>query len=214
MFHDRAAAARQLLPYLKERPLRRPVVLAIPRGGLALGVVLAQGLAAELDVVIVRKIPLPGQPEAAIGAVAEDGTVHLHPQARQVEGVTADYLRHARAVALRRIEELRRLFRQARPPADLAGRSVIVVDDGIATGATMLAALIWLRSQGAENVIVAVPVAAPDRLDEVAAHCDDVLCLRAPEQFRAVGEWYEDFRPVGDEEAVALLAAAPNPTPT
>ncbi|HMP03998.1 MAG TPA: phosphoribosyltransferase family protein, partial [Gemmatales bacterium] len=130
MFHDRAAAARQLLPYLKERPLRRPVVLAIPRGGLALGVVLAQGLAAELDVVIVRKIPLPGQPEAAIGAVAEDGTVHLHPQARQVEGVTADYLRHARAVALRRIEELRRLFRQARPPADLAGRSVIVVDDG------------------------------------------------------------------------------------
>lgn len=206
MFRDRADAARQLLPYLKARAWHRPVVLAIPRGGLALGRVLADALPAELDVVIVRKVPLPDAPEAAAGAVAEDGELHLDPRVAALRAIPPDYWEQARVKAIRRIAELRQLFRRIRPPADLHGRSVIVVDDGIATGATVLAALLWLRSQSAREILVAIPVAAPERLDEVRAQCDDVLCLAAPDSFQAVGQWYEDFRPVDDDEAAALLA--------
>jgi predicted phosphoribosyltransferase len=206
MFRDRVDAAERLLPFLRHRQLQRPVVLAIPRGGLVLGRVLADALPAELDVVLVRKVPYPGQPEAAAGAVAEDGVLHLNPQVARHESIPETYWKEAHRQALQRLEQLRRLFRQVRPPAQLKERSVIVVDDGLATGATMQAALLWLRSQHAHEIIVAVPVAAPDRLDEVAAQCDDVVCLAAPESFLAVGQWYEDFRPISDEEALALLA--------
>jgi predicted phosphoribosyltransferase len=206
MFRDRAEAALRLLPYLQARTLHRPVVLAIPRGGLVLGRVLADALPAELDVVIVRKVPLPDAPETAAGAVAEDGELHLDPRVEMLSYIPPGYWEQARAKALRRIAELQQLFRRIRPRAELRDRSVIVVDDGIATGATMLAALLWLRRQAAREILVAVPVAAPEQLDEVRAQCDDVLCLAAPDSFQAVGQWYEDFRPVDDDEAAALLA--------
>lgn len=210
MFHDRADAARQLARRLKGRRLCDPVVLAIPRGGVALGAVLARELGAELDVVLARKLRCPWQPELAIGAMAEDGQVYLNAFAQQVADLD-EYLAEECHAQRAEIARRQKLLRTARPPARLGGRSVIVTDDGIATGATMLAALHALQAQAPAEVIVAVPVASPRQLEEVRAWCDDLVCLCAPERFAAIGQFYEDFTPVEDEEVVALLRAAARP---
>jgi predicted phosphoribosyltransferase len=205
MFRNREDAARQLAVRLKKRRLHQPVVLAVPRGGVVVGAVLARALGAELDVVLSRKLRAPGQPELAIGAIAEDGEVYLHPDAESC----LDRQKHYLAVERRRqLAELTRrgsLFREVRPPARLAGRSVIVTDDGIATGSTMIAALQAVRAQKPRDLIVAIPVASPDRLEEVERWCDEVICLLAPETFWAVGQFYEDFTQVDDPEVVELL---------
>lgn len=205
MFRDRADAARQLAHALERRPLHRPLVLAIPRGGVVTGAVLAQELRAELDIVLSRKLRAPGQPELAVGAVAEDGRVYLNPHAWHVPGLTEAYLEQEGRHQLAEIERRQRLFRAVRPPAPLTGRSVIVTDDGIATGATMLAALRVARAQRPQQLIVAVPVASPDRLAAVRDECDDVVCLLTPDDFGAIGEFYHDFRQVEDEEVLDLL---------
>ncbi|MFO0841444.1 MAG: phosphoribosyltransferase family protein [Gemmataceae bacterium] len=206
-FRDREDAARQLAEALRGRPLRDPVVLAIPRGGVALGAVLARELGADLDVVLARKLRAPTCPELALGAVAEDGSFRLAPHAAAWLDEFPGYLE--REVACQRAEIARRkkLLRGARPPVGLEGRSVLVTDDGIATGSTMLAALHALRERNVHEVVVAVPVASPDRLEEVRGLCDDVVCLATPADFSAIGQFYDDFRQIDDDEVIALLRA-------
>jgi putative phosphoribosyl transferase len=217
MFRDREEAARQLAARLKGRPLHEPLVLAIPRGGLVTGAVLAQELGAELDVALARKLRAPGQPELAIGAVAEDGSVYLNHHAQNFLEGLEEYLAEERQYQLAELARRQRVFRAVRPRARIAGRSVIVTDDGIATGATMIAALQAIRTHQPRELIVAVPVASPDRLAEVRRWCDDAVCLLCPENFWAVGQFYQDFRQVEEEEAVELLrrygGAAPEPAP-
>ena len=150
----------------------------------------------------------PYQPEYALGAISEDGHVTLSPEVQDVPGVTDAYLEKEARQQLAEIDRRKHLIRAIRPAATIAGRSVIVTDDGIATGATMIAALQALRDQHPHELIVAVPVASPERLAEVSRWCDDAVCLYAPEDFHAVGQFYEHFDPVEDEEVLQLLREA------
>lgn len=209
MFRDREDAGRQLAQALRGRPLRQPLVLGIPRGGVALGSVLARELGADLDIVLARKLRAPHEPELAVGAIGEDGQVFLDRKASRVLNLSMEYLKteveHQRAEIVRR----RELFRAVRPPAPLAGRTVIVTDDGIATGATMIAALQVIRGQNPERLIVAVPVGSPDRLKEVARWCDELVCLLAPDDFHAIGQFYRDFHQLEDKDVVEILRDHP-----
>jgi len=205
MFRDREDAARKLAKKFQGRQLHEPLVLAIPRGGVVTGAVLARELEADLDVVLSRKLRAPGQPELALGAVSEDGQVYLNHYAREFPDLMEEYLAEERGHQLTEIARRKKLFRTVRPQAPVAGRSVIVTDDGIATGSTMIAALQAVKTQNPHEVIVAVPVASPDRLEEVRRWCDDVICLLAPEEFWAIGQFYADFSQVEDEEVVQLL---------
>jgi predicted phosphoribosyltransferase len=208
MFRDRGEAARLLARQFDGRELRDPLVLAIPRGGLVTGAVLARQLGAELDVVLSRKLRAPHQPELALGAVGEDGRVYLNPSAREFPAVDDAYIARERAHRLAEIARRKALFRTIRPPAAIEGRSVIVTDDGIATGATMIAALDLARASRPHELIVAVPVASPDRLREVRRHCDEVICLLAPSNFWAIGQFYGDFTQIEDDQAAEWLRAA------
>jgi predicted phosphoribosyltransferase len=217
MFRDRRDAARLLANRLRGRPLHDPLVLAIPRGGVVTGAVLARELGAELDIVLSRKLRAPGQTEFAIGAIAEDGQIYLNPDAAEFQDALKEYLEQERCCQLKEIARRQMLFRAARPRAAIAGRSVIVTDDGMATGSTMIAALQAVWWQGPRELIVAVPVASPGRLGEVSRWCDEVVCLLAPETFWAVGQFYHDFTQVEDEEVARLLrefAPAPQPQAT
>jgi predicted phosphoribosyltransferase len=208
MFRDREDAARKLAEKLKKRELYDPLVLAIPRGGVVTGAVLARELGADLDVVLSRKLRAPGQPELAIGAIAEDGRVYLNHHAQAYFDLLEDHLAQERRYQLAEIARRQKLFRAVRPQAPVAGRSVIVTDDGIATGSTMIAALQAVKTHNPREVIVAVPVASSDRLAEVRRWCDDVICLLAPEEFWAIGQFYEDFTQVEDEQVLDLLRQA------
>ena len=205
MFRDREDGARQLAAKLKGRLLHDPLVLAIPRGGVVTGAVLARELGAELDVVLSRKLRAPGQPELAVGAVSEDGRVNLNHHARAFVDQMEEYLVEERRYQLSEVTRRKKLFRGVRPQAPVAGRSVIVTDDGIATGSTMIAALQSVKAQNPREVIVAVPVASPDRLEEVRRWCDEVVCLLSPEDFSAIGQFYKDFNQVEDEQVLDLL---------
>jgi putative phosphoribosyl transferase len=205
MFRDREDAAHKLAAKLKGRELHDPLVLAIPRGGVVTGVVLARELGADLDVVLSRKLRAPGQPELAIGAISEDGRVYLNHHAQAFLDLLKDYLAEERRHQLAEIARRKELFRAVRSPAPVAGRSIIVTDDGIATGSTMIAALQAVKTQNPREVIVAVPVASPDRLEEVRRWCDDIVCLLCPEEFWAIGQFYEDFTQVEDEQVLQLL---------
>jgi hypothetical protein len=205
MFRDRADAAQQLARKLKGRTFRNPLVLAIPRGGVATGAVLARELGADLDVVLARKLRAPFQPELAVGALSEAGEIYLNHHADEALGITEEYLAEERRRQLGEIARRKRLFRQVKPQEPIAGRSVIVTDDGIATGSTMIAALQMIKAQNAYETIVAVPVASPDRLVAVRQWCDEIVCLLAPETFWAIGQFYQDFSQVEDEEVVEIL---------
>jgi predicted phosphoribosyltransferase len=205
MFRNREIAARQLADRLRGRKLYDPVVLAIPRGGLVTGAVLARELGAELDVVLPRKLRLPGRPESTLGAVSEDGRVHLTPHAALLVDLYGGYVERERAFQLGEIERRRSMFRAVRPAAPLAGRSVIVVDDAVTTGSTMIAALLSARARKPLELIAAVPVAAAERVEEIRGRCDEVVCLLTPREVWGAGQFYEDFRPVTDEEAIELL---------
>jgi putative phosphoribosyl transferase len=205
VFANREDAGRQLVTRFETRQLCNPLILAIPRGGLPVGAMLARGLNAELDVVLSRKIPAPGQPELAIGAISEDGQVYLNPYALDLVGRLDDYLVSECRHQMAEINRRRALFRMAHPQSRISGRSIIVTDDGIATGSTMIAALQTVKSQKPKELIAAVPVASAERLQEVGRYCDEVICLQIPENFGAVGEFYRDFTQVEDHEAVRLL---------
>jgi len=206
MFRNREDAAYQLAQRLRGRKLRDPLVLAIPRGGVVTGAVLAKELGADFDVVLSRKLRAPNHPELALGAVSEDEEIYLNPFAMQMPGLTDDYLAEERRHQLAEIARRQKLFRGVRPAAPLTDRSVIVTDDGIATGATMIAALLTVKAQRPHEVIVAVPVASPDRLEEVRRFCDEVVCLVQPESFWGVSQFYHDFSTVEDEQVVKILS--------
>lgn len=207
MFQDRTDAARQLAEKLKGRDFRNPLVLAVPRGGVVTGARLARELGADLDVVLARKLRAPEQPELAIGALSEAGEIYLNHRADEVLGVTEEYLEAERRRQLGEIARRKELFRAVKPQEPIEGRSVIVTDDGIATGSTMIAALQMVKAENAYETVVAVPVASPERLTAVRQWCDEVVCLLTPRFFWAIGQFYENFRQVEDEEVVEILRA-------
>ena len=205
VFADREEAGWMLVERLRGMPLERPLVLAIPRGGVEVGAVLARGLGAELDVVLSRKLRAPHQPELALGAVNETGEVHLNHFAAAMTEAGDAWIEAERQRQLAEIARRKALVRAVRPQAPIAGRTVILTDDGVATGATMIAALHWVRNAGAKEVVVAVPVGSPDRLDEIRPLCDRLVCLLEPEAFWAIGQFYRDFEQVEDARVVELL---------
>jgi predicted phosphoribosyltransferase len=204
LFADRLDAARQLADALRAYEGAKPVVLAIPRGAVPMGRVLAERLGGELDVVLVRKLGSPDSAEFAIGAVDESGWRYVAPYAFQYGG-DDKYLERECAHQMAVMRERRRLYTPGRAPIEVAGRTAIVVDDGLATGSTMLAALHAVRGRRPEKLVCAVPVASREALDLVRPHADEVVCLDVPEWFGAVGQFYASFPQVEDEEVVRLL---------
>jgi putative phosphoribosyl transferase len=207
-FLDRHDAGRRLAAELSSFAKEQPVVVALPRGGVPIGVEVARALGAPLEILAVRKLGAPGNPELGVGAVAEDGTGVLDPRSADMLGMTQTMLD---ATLAQESEELRRRvkrYRDGRPPIPVGGRTVIVVDDGLATGLTDLAAVRALRKLGARRVIVAVPVGSSESVSMLAEEADRVLCLIIPKRLLAVGMWYRDFSPVSDEQVIALLAEA------
>lgn len=206
VFRDRAEAAKELATALAAYRGKNPLVLAIPRGAVPMGRIVADELGGQLDVVLVKKLRSPSSPEFAVGAIEESGWAHIADHALS-SGASETYLRTEKATQLEALHARRKMYTPARAPLDSAGRTVIVVDDGLATGETMIAALHAVRSRKPSRLVCAVPVAAPDSVSRVAPYADEVVCLQAPEAFRAVGQFYASFEQVEDEEVVALLAA-------
>lgn len=204
MFQDRNDAARQLARAMQHWRGQHPLVLAIPRGAVPMGRVIADALEGDFDVVLVRKLRAPHQPELAIGSVDESGWRHLSSYAADT-GADEAYLEAEVQRQLRTLRQRRDLYAPLRPPVDPAGRVVIVVDDGLATGATMVAALHSLRERHPARLVCAVPVASAEALALVRPLADEVICLQVPHHFQAVGQFYRDFQQVEDEAVVALL---------
>jgi putative phosphoribosyl transferase len=213
MFQDRVDAGRRLGEALRGRPGRPAVVLALPRGGVPVAAEVAHALGAPLDVILVRKLGVPAQPELAFGAIGEDDVRVLDDAIVRGKRVTAAQLAYVeareRAELLRRVD----LYRAVRQQEPIAGREVLVVDDGIATGSTARAACQVARARGAQAVVVAVPVAAAGSLAALRGVADEVFALEVPRAFRSVGQWYADFRPTTDHEVDVLLALAAGPVP-
>lgn len=210
-FRDRSDAGRYLARKLEKYAGEKPVILALPRGGLPVAAEIAKRLHAELDVLGVKKIGAPQYPELAMGAVAEGGEIMLD------EEMAARFdpdRRHTRQEAERKTSELNQLlarFRAIKPPVPLAGRTVIVVDDGLATGATMEAAVRVITARGAQRVVVAVPVASLEAFGKLSRIVDEVVAIVVPGEFYAVGVWYEEFDQVSETEAVQILGRGISP---
>lgn len=206
-FRDRKEAGRLLGEELRKRYGRREeaLVLALPRGGVPVGYEVAKALGAALDVFIVRKLGFPGHEELAMGAIASGGVLVLNDDVLRYAPVPQRAIDAVAEREQRELERRERAYRGAKPPLDVAGKSVIIVDDGLATGSTMRAAVRALHKMNAAEVIVAVPVAAPETCDEFRAEVDEIVCLRTPSPFQAVGLWYEDFSQTTDEEVHELL---------
>lgn len=203
-FLDRTDAGERLAPLVASVVAGPAVVLGVPRGGVVVAVPIARALEAPLDVVIPRKIQAPGNPELGLGAVAP-GVRVLDERLIARLGVSSSYLEEEIAREEREIERRTASYRGQRPAAALAGRSAVVVDDGVATGGTALAALAWARAQGPVSVVFVAPVGPPDTVARLADACDAVVVPEQPASFFAVGQWYEDFTQVDDDEVRAAL---------
>jgi putative phosphoribosyl transferase len=211
VFSDRHDAGRRLAGALVHLRDRRPFVLAVPRGGVVVGAEVADALSAPMDVVVPRKLRSPFNPELAIGAVAEGGAVVVDQET--AFGVDQAYLDGEVSAQRHEIARRVQVYRKGRPLPDLTGWTAIVVDDGIATGATLAAALRAARTLSPARLVAAVPVAPPEGVARLANEADEVVCLDAPAAFHAVGQFYEDFRQVEDDEVLRLLAARGAPEP-
>jgi predicted phosphoribosyltransferase len=213
VFADRQDAGRQLAARLVDLAGEDAVVLGLPRGGIPVAAEVASKLAAPLDVLVVGKVGVPGHEELALAAVADDGRVALNPSVIAATGLSDDEVgklarRHAAELAQRGLE-----LRGGREPEPLGGRTVIVVDDGMATGATMRVALDVVRRRSPRTVVAAVPVASPEASSAVAAVADRLVCVATPPGFRAVGPWYGDFTQVTDGQVRALLSGSSREAP-
>ncbi|MFI5301660.1 MAG: phosphoribosyltransferase, partial [Polyangiales bacterium] len=208
LFRDRSEAGQLLGARLSRYRCDTPLILGLPRGGVAVAYEVAHALGAPLDVWVVRKIGAPLQPELAIGAVAEGGEIFLDEETMEAVGVTAASARALAATKRAEVEERCRLFRRGARRPEIAGRTVIVVDDGLATGATARASLRALRRLGPKRLVLAVPIGAADSVAALAKEADEVVCLAPRDDLVAVGHWYEDFDAVADDEVLELLARA------
>ena len=204
MFDDRNDAARQLAEELKQYRGKNPLVLAIPRGAVPMAKIIADELDGSFDVVLVRKLRAPYQPELAIGSIDESGWAYIADHAAST-GASKDYIESEKQVQMETIRKRRNQYTPIRPPIDPAGRIVIVIDDGLATGSTMISALHGLRARNPAKLICAVPVAPPDTLKKVESMADEVICLEVPDYFMAVGQFYRNFSQVEDDEVIEIL---------
>jgi putative phosphoribosyl transferase len=203
-FRDREDAGRRLAAELPA--LDRPLVLGLPRGGVPVAAAVAGALGAQLDVLVVRKLGVPAQPELAMGAVAAGGVRVRNDDVLRRAGVPAAVLEEVTRRELDAVESRERIYRGDRPPPAFAGRDVVLVDDGLATGATMRAAVAAVRSQGPSRIVVAVPVAPAETVAAFEQDGIEVACVHAPGDFVAVGSWYRDFGQVSDEEVIRLIS--------
>ncbi|HYM90875.1 MAG TPA: phosphoribosyltransferase [bacterium] len=207
-FQDRRDAGEQLARQLGTLGLGPATVLAIPRGGVIVADAIVRTFGWPLDVMLPRKLRAPRNPELAFGAVTEDGTIFLDARLARTLHVTDEYLREEIADQIAEITRRRLAYRGTRPEPDLRSRTAVLVDDGLATGATAIASVRMLRHRLAREVSVAIPVGPPEAVRRLEAEADRVICLVRPTEFTAVGEFYEDFRQTGDEEVVACLTQA------
>lgn len=203
VFEDRLDAARRLAQALKEYRGLHPLVLGIPRGAVPMARVIAEAVGGDLDVVLVRKIPAPGNPELAIGSIAESGDVYLTPSAKRF--ADDEYVRAESERQLDLIRRRRKAYTPHGEAADPRDRLVIIVDDGLATGSTMMAALRLTRKRNPRLLVAAAAVAPPETVALIRGEADRVVCLETPADFAAVGEFFRDFDPVGDEEVATIL---------
>lgn len=210
VFNDRREAGRRLADRLLPFKDKQPLVLALPRGGVPVAFEVARALRAPLDLVLVRKIGAPHNEEFAVGAVAEGEPAELVLDSRLVKrlAISPEYLEKTKAAAQAENARRRKLYCGDREPAKIAGHTAIVIDDGIATGATMRAALHATRQRKPARLVLAVPVAAPDSLEHLRHEADEIVCLEAPENFMAVGQFYRHFPQLQDAEVIALLDEA------
>jgi putative phosphoribosyl transferase len=213
-FRDRREAGQRLAERLSGLRGSRPLVLGLPRGGVPVAFEVARALDAPLDVLVVRKIGVPFQPELGMGAVGEDGVRVLNPAVVRDAGVTDAQLAEVETRERAEVEQRAARLRGGRPAAPLTGRTVIIVDDGLATGGTARAAMRVARARGAERVVLAVPVAPPDTVAALAREADEVISVEMPEPFFAIGGWYADFTPTSEQEVVDLLAAGGSGRPS
>ncbi|PXW91341.1 putative phosphoribosyltransferase [Nitrosomonas sp. Nm84] len=204
IFADRIAAARKLAEALSDYRDKHPLILAIPRGAVPMAKVIAQQLNGEMDVVLVRKLRAPDNPEFAIGSIDESGWIYLADYAERA-GADQDYMNQEVSVQMETIRQRRMQYTPNRPLVNPAGRIVIVIDDGLATGSTMIAALHALRDKRPAELVCAIPVAPPDTLKKLQGKADRIVCLSSPRDFCAVGQFYADFPQVTDEEVMACL---------
>jgi predicted phosphoribosyltransferase len=207
-FSDRVDAGKRLASALTDFAGKNAIVLAIPRGGVVVGYEIAKALNLPLDVIIPHKIGAPGNPELAIGAMTEDGTIILDENLVAYVGVPKSYIKEESGRQKQEIERRLKMYRQNEPYPNLKGRDVIVVDDGIATGSTMKAALASVKNRGAKTVTVAVPVGPPSTIKELRRLADRVIFLYTPEYFQAIGQFYTDFNQTTDEEVIQMLKKA------
>src|ERR1700693_3638435 len=204
MFKSRADSALKLAERLSKYRGKNPLVLGIPRGAVPMARVISNALGGELDVVLVHKLRAPGQPELAIGSVDEEGHVYLNRIARDL-GISDPEIEAERKTQVRMLQARRNYYARVRPPVDPAGRIVIVVDDGLATGASMIAALRSVRTKKPLKLVMALPVASREGLEEAGKLADETVCLLVPELFYSVGQFYESFDQVSDDEVIKIL---------
>lgn len=211
VFEDRTDAGRKLAEELRPYKRENPLILALPRGGVVVAYEVAAALDASLDILVARKLGAPGQPELGIGAIAPDSVIIVDEFLVRYLGISSEELERLAQAETKEMERRLKHYRGDRPYPDLEGRTVILIDDGLATGVTARAAIRAIRKQNPKRLVLAIPVCAPETASKIRPEVDDLVCLQAPLDFRAVGFWYHDFDQTSDDEVIELLRRANTP---